>query len=112
MEYNFKDHKKGDTFPGVSFKISVNGLPLNLTGASIKMQLRELTPTGAVGATFTDLAGITIDATPTSGIFVFDKQVIDIPAVLYYFDIQITLASGDIKTYIEGTWNITQDRTT
>jgi len=112
MNYNFKDHKKGDTFEGVTFEIKVNGSALDLTGASLKMELRALEKTGAIAATFTDSSsgGLTI-TDESNGIFKFDKQVIDITAQTYYYDIQITLASGDVKSYIEGTWNIVQDIT-
>lgn len=108
--YDFKNHKKGDTFEGVAFTVTKNGSALDLTGASIRMQLREKSETGTLGATYTDGDGITI-TDPTNGVFTFDKQIIDIRAQKYYYDIEITLASGDVKSYIYGTWTITQDVT-
>ncbi len=110
--YDFPDHRKGDTFAGVQFTIVKNGSPLDLTGASLRMEMRELTPTGSVGDTFTDDSdgGLTItDA--ANGVITFDEQVVDILAMLYYYDIEITLSNGDVKTYIVGTWIIIQDVT-
>ena len=39
------------------------------------------------------------------------EQVVDILAMLYHYDIEITLSNGDVKTYIVGTWDIIQDVT-
>lgn len=112
VSYNFPNHKKGDTFNGIQFTINVNGSPLNLTGASIAMDLR-LTPTGASVERFSTAVGegITISTPKTAGIFTLDTQIIDIAAGDYYYDIQITLANSTIKTYIGGRWIIEQDIT-
>jgi ribulose-5-phosphate 4-epimerase/fuculose-1-phosphate aldolase len=111
VHYNFPSHTKGDTFNGVLFTITVNAVALDLTGAHIKMDLRLTPETTTVAKSFSDGSGITIDATPTKGKFTINAQVIDIAAANYYYDIQITLQSGSIKTYIGGRWNILQDVT-
>lgn len=109
MEYNFDDHKKGDTFNGAEFTITVNSTPYVITGATITMSLVKrygitptLTLTNAVsgGLTITDGA---------NGVFKIDEQVIDIDAGKYFYDIEIITADDVVKTYIEGTWTIIQD---
>lgn len=107
--YDFPDHVKGDTFEGVQFTITVNSSALNLTGATIRMQMR-LNSNAPVVKEFSVGNGLTL-TTPASGIFTFNKQVISVPPGVYYYDIQITLSNGDIKTYITGTWTIIQDIT-
>lgn len=109
--YNIPDHVKGDTFEGVQFNVTVNGSALNLTGATIKMQLKPNANPGTTATLTLDTTdGITItDA--VNGQFEIDQQVIDIAADCYYYDIQITLSGGSVKTYIKGNWNITQDIT-
>jgi len=111
--YNFKNHKKGDTFDGVEFTITVNGNSLILTEATIKMDMRE-TPLGVVVKSFsTPTSGITISSPTTAGKFIIDQQIIDIPAFKYYYDIEISLATNpvEIKTYVWGRWEIVQDIT-
>jgi hypothetical protein len=107
--YNIPTHKKGDTFTGVTFTVLVNGTPLNLTGSAIKMDIRvgnvlkKRIDNGTTG-------GVTL-LNAGAGVFTIDKQIIDIPARTYDYDIQFTLANGDVKTYIIGTWTIVQDIT-
>lgn len=105
-------HIKGDTFDEVVFSLKKNGTVVNLTGAVIKMQLRKkycdvspalsLTSAGSAGITITDATG---------GIFKINKQIIDIEVYNYVYDIQITFSGGDVKTYIQGGFNITNEVT-
>jgi len=107
--YDIKKHKKGDTWNGVTFSLEINSSPAVLNGASIRASFRD--PNGDVRATMsTDDGGITItDA--DNGEFKMDKQLINWPAMTYKYDIEITFGSGDVKTYIAGTWPICQDIT-
>jgi hypothetical protein len=34
-------HKRGDTFEAVTFKINIDSVPMDLTGATVRMQLRK-----------------------------------------------------------------------
>jgi hypothetical protein len=112
MTYNFKDHKKGDTFSGVQFSVIVNGQPADLTNAQIRMQLKESVTTIRPAVAEFSVANNKIEITDAlAGEFFFKKQVIDVPAKKYVYDIQIIFANGDIKTWIQGTWNILQDFT-
>jgi hypothetical protein len=106
--YNFQDHKKGDTMNAIVFTITRDASPEDLTGASIKMKLRELNVRGDVAATYEVGTGFTL-SDPSNGEMTFDKQVIDLTAMKYVHDIEVTLASGDIYTWIKGEWTITQD---
>jgi hypothetical protein len=109
MNYNFKKHKKGDTFDGVLFTMNINDQPLDLTGYAIKMQLR-VDSAGPIVKDFEIGNGLTIiDA--LLGNFRFDEQIIDIPKGTYLYNIQFISPSNKVKTYIEGQWVITQDIT-
>jgi len=112
VRYDFPKTIKGDTFNGTLFTVTVNDLALDLTNAIVKMDLR-LTPTGTIAKSFTSVgdADITISATPTDGKFTINRQIIDIDAGTYAYDIEIELADGTIKTYISGNWTIIQDVT-
>lgn len=114
ISYNLPRHKKGDTFDGILFTVTVNGNPVDLTGAIIEMDIRNPDTEVSVLRLTSDIGeggGITIDANPTLGKFSLDSMIINIPAEVYDYDIQITFTSGIIKTYVGGKWNIEQDVT-
>jgi len=109
IEYNFKNHRKGDTFNGVQFTVTVNSVAFDITDAEIKMSLRNKRGYNIVKA-FSVGSGITI-IDGAAGIFKLNAQIIDIEAADYLYDIQIKTADGVVKTYITGTWKIIQDIT-
>lgn len=105
-------HIKGDTFDEVAFSIKINNIALDLTGATIKMQLKKSSDSPAsLSLTSVSSAGITITS-PSAGLFKINEQIIDIEVFNYAYDIQLTLASGVVKTYVSGTFNITKEITT
>ena len=110
INYDIPSTVKGDTFEGIEFSVIRNGSALDLTGASIKMDLR-LIPTGILGKRFAIGSGLTLATPPSTGIFQLDKQTVDIPANTYDYDIEITLANAEVYTWISGTWTILQDVT-
>ena len=97
--------KRGDTFDQVTFTINIDGVPLDLTGATIRMQLRK--SAGAPVAFTPELSIINA----ASGEFAIDEQIIDIPACVYKYDIEIELDSGEVKTWIYGNFTINDDIT-
>lgn len=110
MSYNFT-HIKGDTFEQVPFAILKNNVPLNLTGATIRMQLRgECGGLIALNLTSVANAGITI-TNATGGLFKINKQVIDIAAGNYSYDLEIKFADNTIKTWLSGSFLIECDIT-
>ena len=106
-------HIKGDTFDEVAFSIKINNVVLDLTGAVIKMQLKKNSTDVVPSLSFTSVAaaGITI-TNATGGLFKINQQIINIDVFNYVYDIQLTLASGVIKTYVSGTFSVTQEITT
>lgn len=111
MALNFT-HTKGDTFNEVAFEVKKNGTAINLTGATIRMQLRkEYEDVSAVlSLTSVANAGITI-TNAASGLFKINAQIINIEVFNYVYDIQFTLASGEVKTYVKGGFNVTPEVT-
>jgi len=110
MSLNFQNIK-GDTFEEVPFEIKVNTIAKDLTGAIIKMQLRKEYD-GVIGLSLTSVAnaGITItDA--VNGLFKINKQIINIPAYNYIYDIEIHFSATDVKTWISGKFLILNDVT-
>jgi hypothetical protein len=110
--YDFPNHIKGDTFNGLSFTVTVNSVALPLAGASIKMELKlNKRPETPVVKTFSTVDNSIVITEPSNGKFQIAKQVIDIPANIYVYDLEITLSGGDVHTYISGKWQILQDIT-
>ena len=104
-------HIKGDTFEAVNFAMILNSAVLNLTGCTLRMQLRKeyggivylsLTSVASAGITITNAAG---------GLFKINKQIINIDANNYIYDIELIKADGTVKTYISGNFYVTNDVT-
>lgn len=113
QQANYKfTHIKGDTFEEVLFRLKINGVDVNLTGATIKMQLKQNPTTSTAALTLTSVgsAGITITS-PTTGQFKINEQIINIEPYNYSYDLEIKFADNTVKTYISGTFNIIQDIT-
>jgi len=101
--YNFSV-QRGDTAEALQFRFLVNGVPLNLTSASVLCQFRK-TVNAVPALALTQLAGITINA-PTDGQLRINSQIFSIPTGAYLYDIEITLADTSVKTYVGGTLNV------
>jgi len=97
--------KRGDTFKQTDFQININSVPLDLTDAVIKMQLRK-----EAGAPIALEPTITI-FNPTNGEFCIDEQIINIQACVYKYDIELTQVSGEVDTWVGGLFEITDDIT-
>jgi len=105
------ENKRGDTFDEVNFEMLSDGLPIDLTDAVIKMELRtECGGIVALSLTSVANAGITI-TDEVNGLFKINEQIIDIAPNTYKYDIEITFADGTVKSWISGTFNIICDIT-
>ena len=104
-------HIKGDTFEAVNFELLVNSVALNLTGCTLRMQLRKEYG-GVIFLSLTSVAsaGITITSA-ANGLFKINKQVINIEAANYIYDIELIKSDSTVKTYISGNFLITNDVT-
>jgi hypothetical protein len=104
-------HKKGDTFDEVPFQIFFNTVPLDISDAIIRMQLRlEYGGNVYLALTSVDNEGITI-LDPLEGIFKINEQIINIKANSYIYDIEIIFSNGEVKTWVSGNFNILPDVT-
>jgi len=111
---NLGTHIKGDTFNEVIFTINqlVSGTtqPMDLTGASARMHFK-LTPQSLAALEMTTANSKLAIIDATAGKLAIVKQVIDIAAGHYQFDLEVTLQSGDVYTVIAGELTIKQDIT-
>lgn len=105
--------RRGDTcdsLPGNAVTGS-DGSPVDLTGASIRMHLRRLR-----GDRFAAMEFSTADSTITiddaaGGVFTVVGRIVSISVGTYVYDVEVTLASGSVRTVLTGCWTITPDVT-
>lgn len=98
-EYNFSA-KRGDTRKAITFSdITLNGAPIVIASAIMQVK-KKATDAEPV---FTPLLSASGDSVEIL------KQIWNIPARDYVYDIQMTLENGDVKTWISGTITIDQD---
>jgi len=112
--YDFGDHLKGDYWPGINkISLNINGVPVNLSAASVRMQLKPNLTSPAAMTFSTANSGITI-TNALSGEIRINGTVIDIPAKTYIYDLEYTIPSikpNFVKTYLKGCFKILQDVT-
>jgi hypothetical protein len=96
---------KGDTFNGKRFDISVNGQPITISSG--RMQVKKKATDTISLLSFASGHGLTIGTSCIS----IDKQIINIAAGIFVYDIELTLSTGNVKTWISGLFTVIQDVT-
>jgi len=91
---------RGTTMEAIEFTVSVDGNALDLTNATIEAVARWQRDSKKVRKFETTITNA------ASGIFTLDEQLIDWDNGVWEYSIQFTLANGDVKVYIEGTFTI------
>lgn len=104
------EHYKGDTFFEFPFEIIIDANPLDLTGATIKMQLRKNYEKD-IALEFSTINNKLEIVNASLGTFKIVEQIIDIESYNYIYDLQIILANSEVDTYIKGKFNIINDVT-
>jgi len=99
MNYNLPDHISGDTFFGVSFALSNQDGPINLTNAVITLNTDR-------NVTMSTTAGQLVITNAAGGVFEIKEQVINIPRAVYDYTIRVAFPGGRVRTYIRGNWQI------
>jgi len=105
-KYNFPDHIKGDTFPGL--KVIFN---FDITGADIKLEFKE-NPSSDVAYYWSTENGSIIIDNAVSGMTSLMPMIIDVTPSTYNYDLQVINSGGVVTTYFYGSQKITQDITT
>lgn len=111
--YDIDPIKSGDTLDEIVFEYIVDGIAVDLTGATIKCKFRRANASGIVVKDFTSGDGISILSPATDGKYQIDAQIFDVPPGKYVYDIEVTYDTtglGDYKTYtdVRGSINIVE----
>jgi len=107
MTYNLPEHISGDTWCGISgITIVRNGLPLDLTGAKAEINVKFQIDSPLILQFKTENDTIIILDPPEDGVIQVPDQIVDIPPAVYTWNLKITLASGEVDTFVSGKWPI------
>ena len=108
-EYNIS-LMRGDTFIGFQFQCLINDTPLNLTGASIKCEIRQNNKTGKRIFLREIGSGITV-INENDGLAQFDTLKWTAEAGEFYYDIEVTDNNNVVRTFVTGIITANQDVT-
>jgi leucyl aminopeptidase (aminopeptidase T) len=109
--YNMPNHYKGDTFEAITFTIKENGVVVDLTGTTIRIDFKKDAINSHEKTSKTLGNGITLtDA--VNGAVSIDSFVNNWDVGKYIYDAEITFPDGTINTYFKGTLTVIQDVTT
>jgi hypothetical protein len=106
MTYTIPQYIAGDTWNGIpSITIHRNGIPLDLTDAYVEFKVKYQIDAPTVFSINSDDGSI-IFLDSTNGILQISPQIVDVPPANYIWSLKITLASGEVDTFVSGTWNV------
>jgi hypothetical protein len=94
-----------NTYNGIQFTIKKNGIPINLTGANIIIQVKSSFVSTNIEKEFSVGSGITI-TNPTQGMYQIDAQVITMHPGVYVYDTLFIFADDIQKTYEGGVFTV------
>lgn len=126
-EYLIRDYKAGDDFTNLGATKNETGkifvasgdTPTTWTEGTVLVKIQNISLAGAtivvsvykkseVIFTFTTADGSVEIVDSAKGIFKFADTILDFWGELFY-DIQVTLSSGIVKTYFKGSWTVMND---
>jgi len=100
---------RNDTWAQV-FSITANSVAVNLTGSTITIQIRKTASASTIDLTLSTAdSSITIGGASSNQITLNKK--VTIAAGSYLYDMNIAFPSGEVKTYVWGTFFVQEDIT-
>lgn len=99
---------RNDTL-AINFELSIDGAPIDLSGATIRMQVRPDYGSNTLTLAFTEGSGITVSGANNNMIEV--KKLINIASGNYVYDLEAQFANTDVKTYVKGNFTVSEDST-
>jgi hypothetical protein len=105
ITYDLSQHIAGDTWNGIpSITIMRNGSPLDLTNASAEIHVKFQIDAPTIAFFTTNDNSIIILDPPENGVLQVPPQIVNIPPANYIWSLKITLADGEIDTFVSGHW--------
>lgn len=117
VNYDFLTHYRQDGLKPFTVVLKYSsGTPIDLTGATVRMQLRAIYNNGKAWE-FSTVEGEDTDTLltlpdPANGVIQFPEILTwDIRASKYDYDLEVTDSTGFVRTYLRGIWAVNQDIT-
>jgi hypothetical protein len=108
MQYNFPDHRSGDTWKGIySLSILECNSAVNLTDCDVFIQFRS--KTDIASPVFLELNTYNNDIkilSEENGTISIPAKIISLPVGEYSYDLQINFPTGRSKTFLNGDFKI------
>ena len=99
---------RNDTWSEV-FVITANSLPINMSTADVKVQVRKKANSATADLSLTEASGITVGGAGSNQITI--SKLVDIASGNYVWDMQVAFADGVVKTYLTGAFEVYEDVT-
>lgn len=109
IEYDLPDAYKGDTYRRIAMTVTADGQPSDLSGGVAKMALKK--GNKQVLVLSSEDGQLNVQPSGQMGVVEVPKQIIDVPAGRYLYDIQVTFPDGSRQTYVRGTLTVISDVT-
>lgn len=104
-------HIKGDSYNGLCFTVTINGVALDLTDVDINAYFRFGSKTGCKVHKFGVGNGIVKTDAVNGEFSLLEDVILNWDAGNWYFDVEFTYLDGRVKTYFSDILIITQDVT-
>lgn len=106
--YNIRARLAGDTWPGLSFTITVNEVPVDFTGCTVDMAFKRRSRLGKLEWLLSSETGaITVD----DNIITVTPRLLTLKPDSYVYDLQVTFSDGTVRTYVKGSFQVLSDIT-
>lgn len=104
--------EQGATFARTITWRDASATPINLTGCTAKMQVRKSVDADTAVLTLSSSSGITLGGTAgTVALEVTSTKMSQVPAGLYYYDLELTNVSGKVTRLLQGKFTVTREVT-
>lgn len=111
MFFEFPDVVKGDSFLGIKFTYKKAGVPIDITDALIEMHCRKHPADKDPVLVLSTATGEIEFVDPILGSYRVKSFIVNLPVRKYYYSHKVTFSSGQVVTWIDGTWNILRPAT-
>lgn len=99
---------RGDTL-SLTFDLKADDVPIDLTTATLRMQIRPTYGSNTLTLGLTEADGLTIGGIDNNQVEV--RKTISIASGDYIYDLEAVFSDGTVKTYIKGDFIVSEDST-
>lgn len=106
--YNFR-HRSGDTWGGMGITVVNGTAPVDLTDATVKMQVRKQRADDPILSLDSDGHGISITDSTAGELTISPTIISSTEFGEYKYEVEFTLSDGSVKTWLSGLLTLQED---